>query len=51
MAKLDQKELKNLEKREKHLSVLAAVFVLVQASGMALLMYPMVFFIPKRATS
>jgi GGDEF domain-containing protein len=47
MAKLDQKELKSLEKREKHLSILAAVFVLVQASGMALLMYPMVFLHPE----
>jgi GGDEF domain-containing protein len=47
MAKLDQKELKNLEKRELQLSVLAAVFVLVQASGMALLMYPMVFLHPE----
>src|SRR5580704_1416177 len=47
MAKLDQKQLQSLEKREKHLSILAAVFVLVQASGMALLMYPMVFLHPE----
>jgi len=47
MARLDQTELKTLEKREKHLSILAAVFVLVQASGMALLMYPMVFLHPE----
>lgn len=43
MARLNQKELKNLEKREWQLSILAAVFLLVQASGMALLMYPLVF--------
>jgi GGDEF domain-containing protein len=47
MARLDSTELKTLEKREKHLSILAAVFVLVQASGMALLMYPMVFLHPE----
>jgi GGDEF domain-containing protein len=47
MARLDSGELKTLEKREKHLSILAAVFVLVQASGMALLMYPMVFLHPE----
>ena len=47
MAKLDQKELKSLEKRELQLSILAAVFVLVQAGGMALLMYPMVFLHPE----
>jgi GGDEF domain-containing protein len=47
MARLDSAELKTLEKREKHLSILAAVFVLVQASGMALLMYPMVFLHPE----
>jgi GGDEF domain-containing protein len=47
MARLDVTELKTLEKREKHLSILAAVFVLVQASGMALLMYPMVFLHPE----
>jgi GGDEF domain-containing protein len=47
MAKLDQKELKNLEKRELQLSILTAVFVLVQAGGMALLMYPTVFLHPE----
>jgi GGDEF domain-containing protein len=46
MARLDQKELKNLEKREFQLSILAAVFVMVQAGGVALLMYPMVFLHP-----
>ena len=47
MARLNQKELKSLEKRELQLSILAAVFVLVQAGGMALLMYPMVFLHPE----
>lgn len=47
MARLNQKELKNLQKRELQLSILAAVFVLVQAGGMALLMYPMVFLHPE----
>jgi GGDEF domain-containing protein len=39
-------ELDNLEKRERHLSVLAAVIVLVMAGGVALLMYPLVFVHP-----
>ena len=47
MARLNQKELKSLEKRELQLSILAAVFVMIQASGMALLMYPMVFLHPE----
>ena len=47
MARLNRKELKSLEKRELQLSILAAVFVLVQAGGMALLMYPMVFLHPE----
>ena len=43
MATLDRKGLDQLEKRELHLTVLAAVFVLVQAAGLAVLMYPLVF--------
>jgi GGDEF domain-containing protein len=43
MATLDRKELDHLERRELHLTVLAAVFVLVQAAGLAVLMYPLVF--------
>lgn len=43
MATLNRKELEHLERRELHLTVLAAVFVLVQAAGLAVLMYPLVF--------
>jgi GGDEF domain-containing protein len=43
MAILSRTELDHLEKRELHLTVLAAVFVLVQAAGLAILMYPLVF--------
>ena len=46
MATLDLTEIETLEKREFHLSILAAVFVMVQAGGVALLMYPMVFLHP-----
>ena len=46
MAKFDQAELDNLERRELHLSVLAAVFVIALAGGAALLMYPVVFVHP-----
>ena len=46
MARLDLAEIKALEKRETHLSILAAVFVMVQAAGVVLLMYPMVFLHP-----
>jgi GGDEF domain-containing protein len=46
MARLDLAEIKNLEKRERHLSILAAIFVMVQAGGVALLMYPLVFVHP-----
>jgi GGDEF domain-containing protein len=46
MATLDRKELDHLEKRELHLTVLAAVFVIVQAIGLAVLMYPLVFLRP-----
>ncbi len=40
---LNRTELDQLERRELHLTVLAAVFVLVQAAGLAVLMYPLVF--------
>jgi GGDEF domain-containing protein len=43
MATLNRKELDQLERRELQLTVLAAVFVLVQAAGLAMLMYPLVF--------
>ena len=43
---LNRKELDKLERRELHLTALAAVFVLVQAAGLAVLMYPLVFLRP-----
>jgi GGDEF domain-containing protein len=43
MPTLNRNELDHLERRELHLTVLAAVFVLVQAAGLAVLMYPLVF--------
>src|ERR1700747_987991 len=43
MATLNQIELDKLERRERHLTILAAVIVLVLAGGVALLMYPLVF--------
>lgn len=46
MATLNRTELDHLERRELHLTVLAAVFVLVQAVGLAVLMYPLVFLRP-----
>lgn len=46
---LDRKRLEHLERRELHLTVLAAVFVLVQAAGLAVLMYPLVFLRPDNA--
>lgn len=46
MAALNRKELDQLERRELHLTVLAAVFILVQAAGLAVLMYPLVFLRP-----
>jgi GGDEF domain-containing protein len=46
MAALDRNQLEHLERRELHLTVLAAVFVLVQAAGLAILMYPLVFLRP-----
>lgn len=46
MAALNRNDLDHLERRELHLTVLAAVFVLVQAAGLAVLMYPLVFLRP-----
>jgi hypothetical protein len=43
MQTLNRKDLDQLERRELQLTVLAAVFVLVQSAGLALLMYPVVF--------
>lgn len=46
MASLNQVDLDKLDRHELHLSILAAVFVLVLAAGVALLMYPLVFVRP-----
>src|SRR5689334_13457221 len=46
MATLDRKDLDHLERRELHLTVIAAVFVFVLASGLAVFMYPQVFVHP-----
>jgi len=46
MAEFDPRQLDRLERRERHLSILAAVIVLVMAGGVALLMYPLVFVHP-----
>jgi len=46
MAAPNRNELDQLERRELHLTVLAVVFVLVLASGLALFMYPLVFVRP-----
>lgn len=43
MSTLSQIELDSLERRERQLTILAAVVVLILAGGMALLMYPLVF--------
>src|SRR6202163_724740 len=43
MAKLNRAELDHLERRELQLTILAAVFVLVLATGLAAFMYPLVF--------
>jgi GGDEF domain-containing protein len=47
MAKFDLEEVKALGKRENQLLVLSAVFVMVLAGGVALLMYPTVFLHPE----
>src|SRR6266704_7230785 len=46
MGTLDRKELDHLERRELQLTILAAAFVLVQAAGLAVFMYPLVFLRP-----
>lgn len=46
MGTLNRKELDHLERRELQLTILAAVFVLVLASGLAAFMYPLVFLHP-----
>src|SRR5947208_11978983 len=46
MATLNRAELDRLEKRELQLTILAAVFVLVLAGGLAVFMYPLVFLHP-----
>jgi GGDEF domain-containing protein len=46
MGTLNRTELDNLERRELQLTILAAAFVLVQAAGLAMFMYPLVFLHP-----
>jgi GGDEF domain-containing protein len=46
MGTLNRTELDSLERRELHLTILAAAFVLVQAAGLAVFMYPLVFLHP-----
>jgi len=46
MVALSRKELDHLERRELQLTILAAVIVLVLASGLAAFMYPLVFLHP-----
>lgn len=46
MASLNRAELDRLEKRELQLTILAVVFVLVLAGGLAAFMYPLVFLHP-----
>src|SRR6266704_2079430 len=46
MGTLNRKELDHLERRELQLTILAAAFVLVQAAGLAMFMYPLVFLHP-----
>jgi GGDEF domain-containing protein len=46
MGTLNRTELDNLERRELQLTILAAAFVLVQAAGLAVFMYPLVFLHP-----
>lgn len=49
MKTFNRTDLDNLERRELHLSILAAVIVLVMAGGVAALMYPLVFVHPDEA--
>ena len=46
MGSLNRAELDRLEKRELQLTILAVVFVLVLAGGLAMFMYPLVFLHP-----
>jgi GGDEF domain-containing protein len=46
MGTLNRKELDNLERHELQLTILASAFVLVQAAGLAMFMYPLVFLHP-----
>jgi GGDEF domain-containing protein len=46
MDTLNRTELDHLERRELHLTILAAAFVLVQAAGLVMFMYPLVFLHP-----
>ena len=46
MGTLNRKELDHLERRDLQLTILAAVFVLVLAGGLAAFMYPLVFLHP-----
>jgi GGDEF domain-containing protein len=47
MGTLNRKELDHLERHELQLTILAAVFVLVLAGGLAAFMYPLVFLHPE----
>ena len=46
MGTLNRTELDRLERRELQLTILAAAFVLIQAAGLAMFMYPLVFLHP-----
>ena len=46
MGTLNRTELDHLERHELQLTILAAAFVLVQAAGLAMFMYPLVFLHP-----
>jgi GGDEF domain-containing protein len=49
MATINRQELERLERRELQLTIMAAVFVFVLASGLAVFMYPLVFVHPDTA--
>jgi GGDEF domain-containing protein len=49
MATINRQELDQLERRELQLTIIAAVFVFVLATGLAAFMYPMVFVHPDTA--
>jgi len=49
MSALNRKELEQIGRRQLQLTILAVVFVLVQAAGLAVLMYPLVFVHPDEA--